>query len=146
MKTIKKLLLLLLTVVLVFSCSQEEILDSPTDTADLAIDVRANDNSNIGPYIGTFRAFDPSERGIIEANVVADAPSVATLRLASGTTYELESTANVTHFQNTKLYFVAVGESAQEVSFKLAVNKNGSGIEMTNLIIGNRETSVITIK
>ena len=89
----KESLILLLTLVMVFSCKQEEILDQNTSNINLSVDISQYDNSNLGLYKGTFTTLDASERGIVEVKVLDNVPSRATLTLVSGASYSFKSMA-----------------------------------------------------
>lgn len=147
---IKKSLLLLLTVVLVFACKQEEMLDQNSgQTAGLTADISQYDNSNIGLYKGTFTTLDATERGIVEVTILDNAPSRATLTLVSGASFILISTTNATASQVvTNLHFTASpeAETATTVAFDFSVNDDGSDPRMNNITLGGNESSIIIAK
>jgi hypothetical protein len=146
---IKKTLLLLLTVVLVFSCKQDELLNQNTGAADLSLDISQYDDSNLGLYKGTFTTLDAttaSDRGTLEVKILDNVPSRATLTMSSGEIYTLQSTTSVTSGQNTDLSFVNISDTPVSVSFDLSVSTDGTNVEIKNTVLGSRESHVIAAK
>jgi hypothetical protein len=142
----KKSLILLLTLVMVFSCKQEEILDQNTGNIDLSLDISLYDNSNLGLYKGTFTTLDASERGIVEVKVLDNVPSRATLTLVSGASYSFKSIA-VSAGQNVRnLKFIAVAETPITASFELSVSSDGGKPSITNAVLGNRASDILILK
>ena len=147
---IKKSLLLLLTVVIVFSCKQDEILDQNTGVADLTDDISQYDNSNLGLYKGTFTTLDASERGIVEVRILNNVPSIATLTLVSGTSYTFKSQAvslgeNVSNLTFTAATSIAA-ETSSAISFDFSVDADGSNPGIRNAILGNRTSDILILK
>ena len=143
---IKKTLLLLLTVVLVFSCKQDELLNQNTGAIDLTADVSQYDNSNLGLYKGTFTTLDASERGVLVVNVLNNVPSTATLTLSSGSVLALQSTSVVKSNQDTNLTFVTINDDGQDFSFVLSVNKKGKNLEINNALLGSSVSDILVSK
>jgi hypothetical protein len=144
---IKKSLLLLLTVVLVFSCNKDELLDQNTDAADLTADISQYDTANLGLYKGTFTTNDASERGIVEIKILDNAASRATLTLTSGAIYNLQSTETVASNQDvTNLRFVSIADLALPVSFDFSVTANGSNVEITDTTFGKLDSHILIAK
>jgi hypothetical protein len=143
---IKQSLLLLLTLIMVFSCKQDEILDQDNGNEDLTTDISQYDNSNLGLYKGTFTTLDASERGIVEVKVLNNVPSKATVTLVSGATYALKSIPLSSGRSVTNLEFTTVAENAVNLSFNFSVNEDGSNPSITNVILGSRASDIQILK
>jgi hypothetical protein len=144
---IRKSLLLLVTVVLLFSCKQEEMVDQNTGRADLSLDISQYDTANLGLYKGTFTTNDASKRGIVEVKILYNAPSRATLTLSSGAIYNLQSTETVVFDQDvTNLRFVSIADQALPVSFDFSVGSDGTGADITSTFFSGLDASILIAK
>jgi len=75
----------LLAVLLLFSCTDEETLDTDLGTADLAADLSNYANSPFGMYKGVFTTNDSQERGVITIQAINDDVAKASLTTLDGT-------------------------------------------------------------
>jgi len=73
-----------MAVLLLFSCTDEETIDTNSDTADLAADLSIYKNSPFGMYKGVFTTNDSQERGVVEIKVINEELAKARVTLNSG--------------------------------------------------------------
>ena len=142
---IKKSLLLLLTAILVLSCTQDDLKDQNIDQTANLTTISQYDNSSMGIYKGAFTTLDAAERGIIEIQILNDVPAKGTLTLTSGRTYNLVSDAVYTESQiitNLRL----ASELTKDVVLNFSVDADGNNPVFSNILLNGSESSILVAK
>ena len=144
---IKKSLILFMTIVLVFSCKQDEVLDlNDGQTAGLTADLSKYDNSDMGTYKGVFTTLDSENRATVVISIRNNDIAIASLTLVSGEVIVLNAPTYKTGDVVNNLSFITTNESYLKSSFTFSVSNDGSDPIVSNVIYNGKESAILIAK
>jgi hypothetical protein len=139
----KKIILLLFAVSLLFSCNQESVL---IETVDLSLDISIYDNTDMGVYKGTFTTMDSKSRGVITVELGANNRAFATLDLITGETVTVKGYRYTSGDPINELLFTNYRESDKSLSFNFSVREDGSDPTVSNVLFNSNASDILLLK
>jgi hypothetical protein len=142
----KKIILLLFAVSLLFSCNQEEVLDNTS--SELSFDLSVYDSSNMGTYKGVFTTMDSKTRGTILISLKANNIARASLTLVGGEIITLKAPNYISGSNITNLQFSNGGtpEARNQIALSFSVDTDGTNPRVDSTIYNTKESNIIIVK
>ncbi|RMA59010.1 hypothetical protein [Ulvibacter antarcticus] len=144
----KKFIYLLLTAVLISSCSVDK-LEETSSQENLKYEL-ATEDSNLGTYKGVFTTNNSEYRAIVNINLPLDQITkqatnvypIASITLNTGDTFIARSTTRVENgLDITNLEF-----SSKDLSFTFSVNSDGTNPVVNNVVFLDLESAILIAK
>lgn len=141
----KKILLLLVASVFVFSCTKDVTVADAT--ADLSSTLTQYDDTNLGAYIGVFTTVGTMERGVLKINITPENYPVATIELVSGQEVNFKASQMINDGDTiSNLEFRSASTSVNgQTAFKMSVDMDGTNVQISEVVFNGTASGMIAM-
>ena len=128
----KKIILVLVLAVSMFSCDKESIM---IEESNLTSDLSIYDEDDMGIYKGVFTTLDSELRGVVTISIVNTSSPVAVIKMTNGTTIRLESNtySNGDRINDLVFTYNPSEDAYQSMSLNFTVSVNGNNPIVSNV-------------